>query len=135
VLERQRIANEYDAVERRCNQAPEISRAVLDTWGRVESMQTQESRLLLDQELEMISKKATRLINQAFRKTLTDRGTSLEDMGVGHGTRGASVSMLYYPGWATDTERVDRSCNLAVSSWGMEISVVNYKNPLLRKLE
>jgi len=98
-------------------------------------MQTQEIRLLLEQELEMISKKANGLINQIPRKTLLDYGTSLEDMGVGHGTRGASVSMLYYPGWATDTEQVDRSCNLAVFSWGMGISVVYYKNPLLRKLE
>jgi len=98
-------------------------------------MQTQENCSLLEQELEMISKKANGLINQTLRKTLPDCGMSLEDMDVGHGTRGASVSMLYYPGWATDTERVDRSCNLAVSSWGMGISVVNYKNSLLRKLE
>ena len=84
-------------------------------------MQTQEVRLLLEQELGMISQKACKLINQTIKKTLTDCGLSLEDMDAGHGTRSASsgkrrVSVLQYPDWTTDTERVTLSCSLAVSS-------------------
>ena len=90
LLETRQIENEYNAAKRHYNQALEISQAVLGTWGRVEFMQTQENCSLLEQELGMISKKVNKLINQTFRRTLPDCGTSLEGMGVGHGTRGAS---------------------------------------------
>ena len=68
---------------------------------------------------------------------MTDSGMLLEDMDVGHSTRVASsgVSVVQYPGWATDTERVTRTCSLAVSSWKTKISVATYKDPFLRKLE
>ena len=55
-------------------------------------MQAQEVRLLLEQKLGMISQRACGLINQTIMKTLTDSGMSLEDMDVGHGTRGVSSS-------------------------------------------
>jgi hypothetical protein len=120
----------------------EISQTVLRSWDRVGTLQTQEIRSLLDQELEMISQKACGLVNQTIEKILPDCGMSLGalgDMDVDSGTLGASsgkrcVSVLQYSGW-TDTDRVARSCSLAVSSWGMKVSVENYKNPLLRKLE
>jgi hypothetical protein len=80
-----------------------MSQAVLDTWGRVESMQTEEIRLLLEHELGIISQKACGLINQTIKKTSIDCGMSLEDMNVGYGTPGVSsgkrgVSGLQYPG-------------------------------------
>ncbi len=95
-------------------------------------MQTQEVRLLLEQELGMISQRARGLINQAIMKTFAESGMSLEDMDVGHSTWGASsgVRVVQYPDWTTDTERVTRSYSLAVPSWEMKISVTNY--PLLR---
>ena len=76
----------------------EISQVILDTLGRVESMQTQEVHSLLEQELRMISQKAWGLINQTIMKTLTDSGMSLENMDVGHSTQSASsrVSVLQY---------------------------------------
>ena len=83
-----------------------MTRTVLDSLGRVESMRIQEVRLLLEQELGMISQRACGLINQTITKTLTDSGMSLEDMDVGHGTRSASsgnggVSVVQYHGRAT----------------------------------
>jgi hypothetical protein len=93
---------EYDAAKRRYDQAPELSQSVLDTWGRVESMQTQEVRLLLEQELGLISQKACGLLNQTTKKAVADCGVSLEDMDVVHGSpgtsRGRGVSVLQYPG-------------------------------------
>jgi hypothetical protein len=100
---------EYDAAKRSYEQAPEFSRSVLDTWSRVESMQTQEVRLLLEQELGLISQKACGLLDQTTKKALADCGMSLEDMGVGHGSSGAStgigVSVSQYLA-GPDTERV-----------------------------
>ena len=100
-------------------------------------MQTQEVRLLLEQVLGMISQGACGLINQTITTTLSNNGMSLEGMDVGHTTRVASsgVSVVQYPGWTADTERVTIFCSLEVSSWGTKISVATYKNPLLRKLE
>ena len=103
-------------------------------------MQAEEVRLLLEKKLGMISQRAHGLINHAITKTLADSGMSLEDMDVGGGTQSASsgkrgVSVLQCHGRATYTERVTISCSLAMSSWEMEISGTNYKNPLLRKLE
>ena len=114
-----------------------MTQVVLDTLGRVESMQTQEIRLLLEQELGMINERACGLINQTITKISTDSGMPLEDMDVGHRTRSTSrgVSVVQYPGWATGTEGATRSCNLAMSSWEMEIPVTNYKDPLLRALQ
>ena len=121
-------------------EAPWISRAALETLGRVGSIQAQEVRVLLEKKLRMINQRACGLINQTITKTLTDSGMSLEVMDVGHGTRGASsgergVSVFQYHCWATDTERVTRSCRLVVSSWGMGILVTNYKNPLPQKVK
>jgi hypothetical protein len=95
---------EYDAAKRSYDQAPELSRSVLDTWGRIESMQTQEVRSLLEQELTLIDQKACGLIDQTTKKALADCGMSLEDIDVGHGSpgtsRGRGVSVLQYSGWA-----------------------------------
>ena len=66
-------------------------------------MQTQEIRLLLEQELGVISQKACGLIHQTIEKALADCGLSLEDMDVGHGGPGPArdrVSVLQYPSWA-----------------------------------
>ena len=67
-------------------------------------MQTEEIRLLLEQELVVISKKACGSIHQTIMKALADCGLSLEDMDVGHGGPGAArdrgVSVLQYPTWA-----------------------------------
>ena len=67
-------------------------------------MQTQEIRLLLEQELGVISQKACGLIHQTIMKALEDCGLSLGDMDVGHGEPGAArdrgVSVLQYPSWA-----------------------------------
>jgi len=105
MLEARRMQAEYDAAKRSYDQMAEISKVVLDTWGRIESMQTQEIRSLLEQGLGLISQKTCGLINQTIQKTLLDCGMSLEDMDVGNGTRDASsgkrgVSVLQYPGWA-----------------------------------
>jgi len=105
MLEASRMQAEYDTAKRSYDQMAEKSKVVLDTWGRIESMQTQEIRSLLEQELGVISQKTCGLINQTIQKTLLDCGMSLEDMDVGNGTRGASsgkrgVSVLQYPGWA-----------------------------------
>ena len=136
LIEARRIEAEYDAAKGRYDQALEISQAVLETWGRVETMQTQEVRLLLKQGLGRISQKACGLISQTIAKALMDCGVPLQDMAVTQsavsGKRG--VRVLQYPGWATDTERVVRSCSL-LSNLGVEISVINYKKPLLRKVE
>ena len=96
---------EYDAAKISYDQTSEISKAVLDTWGRIESMQTEEIRFLLEQELGVISQKTCGLINQTVQKTLLDCGMSLEDMAIGNSTRDTSrgkrgVSVLQYPGWA-----------------------------------
>ena len=90
----------------RCDEAPGISQAVLETLGRVESIQAQEVRSLLEEKLELISQKASGFINQTITKTLADSSMSLKDMDVGQGTRGASsgkrgVSVVQYYGWAT----------------------------------
>ena len=108
----------------RCNEAPGISQAVLETLGRVGSIQAQEVRVLLEKKLGMINQRACGLINQTITKTLTDSRMSLEVMDVGHGTRGASggereVSVAQYHCWTTDTEQATRSCSLAVFSWEM----------------
>ena len=139
-IEAERIETEYNAAKGRCDEAPKISQAVLETLGRVGSMQAKEVRLLLAKKLGMISQRASGLINRTIAKTLTDSGMSLGDMDVGHGTRGASrsnrgVSVVQYHGWVTDTERVARPCSLMASSWEMEISMTNHRNSLLRKLE
>ena len=55
-------------------------------------MQAEEVRSLLEKKLGMISQRACELINQTITKTSTDGGMSLEDMDLGHGTRGASSS-------------------------------------------
>jgi hypothetical protein len=87
----------------------------------------------------MISQKACGLISQAIKKTFPDCGMPLGDTDVDYGTLGASsskrgVSVLQYSGWI-DTERVARSCSLAVSSWGTKISVAKYRNPPLQEPE
>ena len=84
-------------------------------------MQTQEIRLLLEQELGMISQKACGLINQVIKKILPDRGMPLRSMDAGYSTPSPSsgareVGVLRSPGLATDTERVTRSCSSVVSS-------------------
>ena len=98
LIEARRIEAEYDAVNRSYNEVLEISQVVLDTLGRVESMQSQEVRLLLEQELGSISQRACGLINQIIMKTLASSGMSLEDIDIGHSTRGASsaVSVVQY---------------------------------------
>ena len=67
-------------------------------------MQTQEIRLLLEQELGVILQKACGLIHQTINKALADCRMSLEGMDVGHGGSGATsdrgVSVLQYPSWA-----------------------------------
>ena len=67
-------------------------KAVLETLGKVESMQTQEVRLLLEQKSGMISQKASGSISERIIKSLMDSGMSLEAMDVGHGTRSVSSS-------------------------------------------
>ena len=93
IIEAKRIEAELDAAERRCNEAPKISKGVLETLGRVESMQIQEVRLLLEEKLGMINQEACELINQTITKTLTDGGMSLEGMDVGNGPRSVPASM------------------------------------------
>lgn len=120
LLEAKRIETEYDSTKENCDQAREMSQYVLDTLGREESTQTQEISLRLAQEIGMINQKAYELINQTIKKMSTICGMSLEDMDIDHGTPGASrgkreVSVLQYPGWVIDAERVARSCSLAVS--------------------
>ena len=88
-----RIEAEHEPAERRYNEALEITKTVLETLGRVESMQTQEVRLVLEQKSEMIAQKACGLINETITKSLTGSGMSLGDMVVGHGTRTSSSSM------------------------------------------
>ena len=66
-------------------------------------MQTQEIRALLEQELGVISQKAYGLTNQMIEKILPDCGMSLEGMGIGYSTPGASsgtreVGVLQSPG-------------------------------------
>ena len=128
---------EYDTAKKNYDEAPKMSQVVLDTLDRVGSMQTEEVRLLLERELGMISQRAFGLIDQTITKTLENSGMSLRDVDIGHSTRSApsGVSVVQYPDWATGTERVTRSYSLAVPSWEMEISVTNYKNPLLRERE
>jgi len=127
MLEARRMQAEYDAAKRSYDQMAEMSKAVLDTWGRIESMQTQEIRSLLEQELGLISQKTCGLINQTIQKTLLDCGMSLEDMDVGNGTRDASsskrgVSVLQYPGWAQTLsewpDHADFGC--PVGEWGYQ---------------
>ena len=89
-IEERRIEAEYEAAKRKYIAAPEISKVGLETLSRVESMQTQEARLFLEQELGLINQRACGLINQTIMKISTDCGMSLEDMDVGHGTPGAS---------------------------------------------
>ena len=129
-IEAKRIEAEYDAAKRRCDEALKTSQAVLETLGRVGSIQAQEVRSLLEKELGMISQRACESINQTITKTSTDGGMSLENMDVGHGTRrsssGKRVSVVQYHGWDTYTERVAGSCSLVVSSWEMEISMTNH---------
>ena len=136
-IEARRIEAEYDAAKSRCDEALKTSQAVLETLGRVGSIQAQEVRSLLEKKLGMISQRACGLINQTITRTLMDSGMSLGDMDVGHGaSRGnRGVSVVQYHGWATDTEIVARACSLVVSSWEMEISMTNHRNPLLWKLE
>ena len=132
-----RIKTEYDAAKRDYDEAPKVSQAVLDTLGRVESMQAQEVRLLLGDAFGMISQRACGLINQTITMTLADGGMSLGGMDVGHSTRVASngVSVVQYPGCATGTDQVTRSFRPAVFSQGTEILVATYKDPFLRKPE
>ena len=103
LIEGKRIETEYETAQKTYNRACEISQTVLDTWGRVESMQTQEIRLLLEQELGVVSQKACGLIHQVIKKALADCELSLEDMDVGHGgpspARDRGVSVLQYPDW------------------------------------
>ena len=80
-----------------------MSQTVLETWRRIESMQTQEICSLLEQELGMISQKACGLINQAIKKILPDCDMALESMDVGRSTPAASsgtreVGVLQSPG-------------------------------------
>ena len=104
LIEGKRIEAEYETAQKTYNQACEISQTVLDTWGRVESMQTEEIRTLLERELGVISQKACGLIHQTIKKALADCGLTLEDMHVGDGGPGAArdrgVSVLQYPIWA-----------------------------------
>ena len=88
-IEARRIEAEYEAAKRNHSEAPGVSKAALETLGRVESIQTQEARLRLEEELGLINQRACGLINQTITKTSADRGMSSEDMDVGHGTPGA----------------------------------------------
>ena len=101
LIEGKRIEAEYETAKTTYDRACEISQTILDTWGRVESMQTQEIRLLLAQELGVISQKACGLIHQTIMKALAGCGLSLKNMDVGHGGPGAArdreVSLLQYP--------------------------------------
>ena len=101
-------------------------------------MHAQEARSPLEKEFGTITERACGLINQMIKKTLTDNGMILEDIDVGQGTLSATigrrgVSAVQCPVWATHTELVTKSCSLAVSNREVEIPVVNYKDPLLRK--
>ena len=81
--------------------------AVSDTWDRVESMQTRETRLTLERELGIISQKACGLVNQMIKKTLqvsTFSGILLEDMELDTSSGKRGVSMMQDPSWATYTE-------------------------------
>jgi hypothetical protein len=104
LVEARRMEAEYNAAKRSYDQALELCQSVLDTWGRVESMQTQEVRSLLEQKLRLISQKACGLTDQTTKKALAHCGMSLEEMGVGHGSPGTltgrGVSVSQYPGWA-----------------------------------
>ena len=76
-----------------------------DTWDRVESMQTREIRLTLEQELGMISQQACGLVNQTIKKTLqvsTFNGILLEDIELDTSSGKRGVSMMQYPSWATE---------------------------------
>jgi hypothetical protein len=84
------LETECEATKNSYYQAREVSQAVLNTWDRVESILTQEIRLLLEKELGMISQKVYGLISQTIKKTSQDCGMSLEDMDVGHGTQSPS---------------------------------------------
>jgi len=56
LLKARRVKTEYETAIRSYNRACRISQTVLDTWGRVESMQTEEIRRLLEQELREINR-------------------------------------------------------------------------------
>ena len=92
LIEARRIEAEYEAAKRNYSEAPGVSKAVLETLSRVESIQTQEARLRLEEELGLINQKACGLINQTITKISKDCGMSLEDMDVSHGTPGAQSS-------------------------------------------
>jgi len=123
MLEARQIKAEYNAAKRSYDQTPEISKAVLDMWGRIESMQPEEIRGLLEQELGVMSQKMCGLINQTIQKTLLDCGMSLEDMDVSNGTQDTSsgkrdVSVLQYPGWTqTLSEWPDADFGCPVGEW------------------
>jgi len=53
-------------------------------------MQTEEICRLLERELRVISRKACGSIDRVIMKTLLKPGISLEDMGAGNGSPGAS---------------------------------------------
>ena len=89
LIEARRIEAEYEAAKRSSSEAPGKSKAVLETLSRVESMQTQEARSRLEEELGLISQRASGLISQTIMKTSTDCGMSLEDMDLGQGTPAA----------------------------------------------
>jgi len=86
MLEARWMEAKYNTAKISYDLTPEISKAVLDTWGRIESMQTEEICFLLEQELGVISQKTCGLINQTNQKTLLDCGMSLEDMVISNGT-------------------------------------------------
>ena len=88
-------------------------------------MQTREIRLLLEQELGVISQKACGLIHQTIKKALAGCGLSLEDMDVGHGGPGATrdrVSVLEHPTWA---QRLSEWPDHAV--WGCPVGEWKYQ--------
>ena len=75
----------------------------METWRRIESIQTQEIRSLLEQELGLISQKDCGLIDQVIKSILSECGMLLEIVDVGYSTLGASsgtreVGVLQSPG-------------------------------------
>ena len=105
---------------------PEDTRENRTIFLTVESMQTQEIRLLLERELGVISKKACGLIHQTIKKSLADCVLSLEDMDVGHSEPGAArdrgVSVLQHPSWAQKlSEWPDHAVwGCPVGEWGYQ---------------
>jgi hypothetical protein len=125
LLEARRTTDDYRAAKESYDQARENFQSVLDTWGRVEPMQTQECRLLLQRESGMIPYEAEGLIDQAIETTFQNwklGGIQMED--VGRDPQGPSgsergVSSPFSP--YVLNGRADRA-TLRYPGWGMKSS-------------